>query len=143
MNKTRNLPPFPPHHSPTFPTLPPHYPSTFPISPPSHQQIKHSKITTLGIMSFPILFLTEDSQYQNFKAGSHSPRVLRFSCSNSITTSKLSNSLMEAQPLPYNTSLRVQIPCTSKPTTTHLYSTSSVLTTFNNTRNTSANSFTS
>ena len=44
----------------------------------------------------------------------------------SMTTSKFSCSLIYAQPLPCNTSLRLQIPYTGNPPTPHIYSTSSV-----------------
>ena len=53
--------------------LPTHYPPTFPISPPSHWHLKHSKITTLVLLSLPTLFLTEGSQYKNFKVSFYFP----------------------------------------------------------------------
>ena len=88
------FPPFQPHNLPTFPNFPispfshlsqipnlttlpfsnvqPHHPPTFPnfqTHHPSIYKLKHSKITTLGLLS-PHWFLKEVSQYQNWRAKS-------------------------------------------------------------------------
>ena len=98
LEQNQEPPTFAPHHAPTFPTFPPRYPtlpfppfhfttshlsylatslashlSHLPTSPLSHRQIKHSKITTLILLSLPKLFLAEGSRYQNFKASLYSP----------------------------------------------------------------------
>ena len=61
----------PSHLSYLTTSLPSHL-SHLHTSPLSHQQIRHSKITILSLLSLPH-FLTEGPQYQNFKASSYSP----------------------------------------------------------------------
>ena len=69
------------------------------------------------------------------------PGVAQFSRSNE-DHHKISYSLIEAPLLSCNTSLFLQIPYTGKPSISHIYSTSSVPTSFNNNRNTRTNSST-
>ena len=96
LNKARNLPPFSPHHSPTFLT-----------SPSSHRQIKWLIVRRLPLKAY----------------WGDAPLVLwDLAVEISITKSKFPHSMTEAQLLSCSTSLRLQIPCTGNPPTLHIYS---------------------
>ena len=122
--------------SPTFPTLPPHlsplaFPPchltslpTFPILPP-HLSPHLSHLTTLPpfptchltiLPPFPLCHLTTLPPFQPSQLTSLPPSqlvtlVLRdLTVAISITTNKISHSLIEAQPFVCNTNLRLQIP---------------------------------
>ena len=142
-------PPFPPchltprpnlsHHatssllSPTFPTLPPHlsphlsHLTTLPSFPTYHLTI---------IPPFPLCHLITLPPFQPSQLTSLPPSqlvtlVLRdLTAAISVTTNKISHSLIEAQPFLCNTNLRSQIPHTSNSPTSHIFSTPSVLTSF-------------
>ena len=107
------FPTLPPHHPPTFPNLSPHHPPTFPTLPPHYPP------------TFPIFAAHYPPTF-----AAHYPRARDLTVAISITIYKISHSLIEAQPLPCNTNLRLQIPHTSNSPTPHIYSSPSVLTSF-------------
>ena len=110
---------------PTFPTLPPHlspHLSHLTTSPPSHL----SQLAT-----------SPSSHLSHFATSlpCHLSKLVTLvfrdlTVAISITINKTSHSLIEAQPLPCNTNLRLPIPHTSNSPTPHIYSTPSVLTSF-------------
>ena len=128
--------PFPPCHLtslPTFPTLPPH------LSPHLSHLTTLPPFTTCHltiIPLFPLCRLTTLPPFQPLQLTSLPPSqlvtlVLRdLTVAISITTNKISHSLIEAPPFLCNTNLRLQILHTSNSLTPHIYSTPSILTSF-------------
>ena len=139
--------------SPTFPTLPPHL-SPLPFPPchftslptlPPHLSLDLSHLTTLLsfpncqltiIPPFPLCQLTTLPPFQHSQLTSLPPSQLvtlalwDLTVAISITTNKISHSLIEAQPFLCNTNLRSHIPHTSNSPTPHIFSIPSVLTSF-------------